>query len=54
VRACPLVNEPTIPVALPSPSDPAGQAAAVLIDAASGTTIQLPVGTYGWEYPVGP
>jgi hypothetical protein len=38
----------------PKPSDPAGLTAAVLIDAASGTAIQLPVGTFGWEYPVGP
>ena len=38
----------------PDPTNPAGLTAAVLIDAASGTAIRLPVGTFGWEYPVGP
>jgi hypothetical protein len=38
----------------PNPNDPADRVPAVLIDAAGGTAIQLPVGTFGWEYPVGP
>jgi len=37
----------------PNPNDPAGRVPAVLIHPAGGTAIQLPVGTFGWEYPVG-
>ena len=43
-----------VAAANPTPSDPAGQVAAILVDAASGAAIRLPVGTFGWEYPVGP
>ncbi len=37
----------------PSPSDAASQVPAVLVDVSTGAAIQLPVGTYGWEEPVG-